>query len=166
MKMNRQLQKDILSLCADAYPEHVETLSPGFVLLYSQNESEIQSNLLYLEEHGLLDSGLKPISMGYFQALGPRINAKGLDFLEQDGGVSAILNTITVKLHADTIRDLLEAKIMSSSLPPEEKSSFLKILKELPGEALKSLTSHLVEKGLDAFPTPQAIVGLIQTFSS
>ena len=46
---------------------------------------------------------------------GARITAKGIDFLEDDGGLSAILGVVTVKLHADTLREMLAKKIDASS---------------------------------------------------
>ncbi|RMC99868.1 hypothetical protein EAY64_06040 [Aquitalea palustris] len=89
-----------------------------------------------------------------------KISSSGLDFLEQDGGLSAILGTVTVKLHADTIRDLLETRIMESQLPVAEKKRFVDQLKELPGEALKTLTNKLIEKACD---NPEAVVSVFNS---
>lgn len=91
------------------------------------------------------------------------ITARGLDFLEEDGGLSAILGTVTVKLHADTIRDMLETKIMDSQLPQADKKRFVDTLKELPGEALKTVTNKLVEKACES---PQAVISVLTGFMS
>ena len=45
-----------------------------------------------------------------------------------DGGLSAILGVVTVKLHSDTIQALLNTKIDQADIPPEEKSK----LKDYP----------------------------------
>ena len=51
----------------------------------------------------------------------PGITAKGLDFLEDDGGLSAILGAITVKLDPDDLRALIAARIEESDLPTRTK---------------------------------------------
>ncbi|WP_199052931.1 hypothetical protein [Aquitalea sp. ASV15] len=170
MKLNRALQKHILEKLREKYTD------PEGVVLCDQDYSgfdniteDLFANTAYLGEHGLLVyvDGDPADSGAWFVAdLPVRITAKGLDFLEQDGGLSAILNTVTVKLHADTIRDLIEAKIMSSNLSKSEKKQFMDQLKEMPGEALKALTSKLVEKGIDAFPDVHTIMSLVDSFIS
>lgn len=75
-----------------------------------------------------------------------------MDFLADDGGLSAILGVLTVKLHDETIRHLIEARINSSDLPAEQKAGLLATLKDLPGEALKHLTEKLLDAGLDNWP--------------
>ena len=61
------------------------------------------------------------------------ITAKGIDFMMQDGGLSAILNTKIVKLHPDTIRDLLQNRIQASSL--ENKEELIDKIKSIPIES-------------------------------
>jgi hypothetical protein len=80
------------------------------------------------------------------------ITATGLDFLENDGGLSAILGVVTVKLHADTIRSLIDAKIDTSSMPAEDKSKLRKILANLSEAGLKAATTDQVKSGLDHLP--------------
>jgi len=167
MILNRTLQKEILEKLRDQYGD------PGGVILSElifSNHPEVTQNLgpnaAYLGEHGLLTySDNSPANNGswYVSELPVRITAKGLDFLEQDGGLSAILGTVTVKLHADTIRDMLKAKIISSQLPREEKKRFIDTLKELPGEALKTVTNKLVEKACE---NPQAVINVLTGFMS
>lgn len=72
-----------------------------------------------------------------------------MDFLADDGGLSAILGVVTVKLHDETIRDLIAARIQDSNLPPEEKTGLLTQLRELRGESIKHLTLKLLDAGLD-----------------
>jgi hypothetical protein len=80
------------------------------------------------------------------------ITARGLDFLADDGGLSALLGTVTVKLHADTLRDLIESRIARADMPEAEKKRITDHLRALPAEALKTVTTRLVEAGLDTLP--------------
>ncbi len=75
---------------------------------------------------------------GFIQLGAASITAAGLDFLADDGGLSAILGVVTVKVHADTIRDLIAAKIDTADLPVEKKSALKKQLAALPETALRA----------------------------
>ncbi|GJI89905.1 hypothetical protein RugamoR1_30680 [Rugamonas sp. R1(2021)] len=86
------------------------------------------------------------------------ITAAGLDFLADDGGLTAILGTVTVKLHDDTIRNLIETRIQDSDLPPEEKTGLLHQLKELRGESIKHLTMKLLDAGLENLPAALPLI--------
>lgn len=85
-----------------------------------------------------------------------------MDFLADDGGLSAILGTVTVRLHADTIRDLIETRISESDAPIEEKRRMIDTLKAMPEEGLKHLTTRLIDFGLGQSPGAwQALAGLL-----
>ena len=76
----------------------------------------------------------------------------GLDFLSEDGGLSAILGVVTVKLHADTIRDMIAAKIEAAPIPANEKSALKRHLAALSETGLKAATTDLVKIGLEHLP--------------
>lgn len=106
----------------------------------------IHNNMVYLTGHKLLYS---------LDNTNYQITSKGIDFIQNDGGLSAILNVQTVKFHTDTINDmrsLLETYIQNSSLSDEEKSKFSEQISQLPEEAIKIIFTKLVEKGLDNIP--------------
>ncbi|BBF84896.1 hypothetical protein DLM_1272 [Aquitalea magnusonii] len=152
MKLDRELQREILNALARAYPEDVDQywIFNNLNAEWHDKVELFESNIQYLIEHALVE----PKNHRY------KATAKGMDFLQQDGGLSAILGTVTVKLHADTIRDLLEIRIMESQLPAPEKKRFVDQLKELPGEALKTLTNKLIEKACD---NPEAVVSVFNS---
>ncbi|UQI38830.1 hypothetical protein [Vreelandella venusta] len=93
------------------------------------------------------------------------ITARGIDFLEDDGGLSAILGTVTVKLHADTIRDLIDAKITeSNTIPEQEKPALREALKGMKEEGLKQLTTRLVSYGIEQAPSAwNAVIEALKT---
>jgi hypothetical protein len=107
---------------------------------------------MYLEEHGLCNGGVQIGSDAHFMLGASSITAAGLDLLADDGGLSAILGVVTVKLHADTIRDLIAAKIEASAMPAEEKSALKRRLTTLSQKALEAATTDLVRTGLDHLP--------------
>ena len=93
------------------------------------------------------------------------ITAAGRDSLEQDGGLTAILSVVTVKLHADTIRNLLAAKIDASDLPEEKKSRIKAAISKLSGTAPTAVTGDLAKVGLEHGPDAvhwiERLVGVI-----
>ncbi|WP_448682614.1 hypothetical protein [Pseudomonas nicosulfuronedens] len=155
MKINRALQKELLEHLRDVYPR--ESGNVGRI----GEPDETLGNLYYLQELGLIELAASNYIDGTKKVHHATITAQGIDFLEDDGGVSAILGTVTVKLHEDTLRQLIEAKVQASDLPPEQKSGILKALREAPGETTKQLITKLVDLGLENAPKA---IPLIQTW--
>ncbi|WP_089340600.1 hypothetical protein [Burkholderia singularis] len=148
MKLNREYQKEVLTELAEIYPhfgnaEHVGDVS-----------DEIRAaNLYYLAEHGLITESAQ-LSVDNLVSYRPaQITKDGMDFLAQDGGLSAILGVVTIKLHEDTIKSLIETKIMESDLPAADKPRFVDALRSLPADATKHLTMKLLDLALDHAPT-------------
>lgn len=156
MHMIRELQKEMLEHLLSRYPESSrEVVNLG-------DPKYCTGNLFYLEEHGLVKLvKSNPIS-GMKKVLSATITSKGIDFIADDGGVGAILGTLTIKLHEDTLRQLIEAKLQASNLPEEQKSGILKALREAPGETTKQLIAKLVDLGMEnagkAVPLIQALL--------
>lgn len=113
---------------------------------------------MYLHEHGLVTGELVRLQP-HIRPGQQTITAKGLDFLADDGGLSAILGVVTVKLH-EHCPPVISQKIEDSSLPEEEKRPLLQAVRELPGEAIKHLTTRLLDLGMDNLP---GAVSLIRT---
>lgn len=152
MEVDRTLQREILERLREAYPSQVRTKT---LVPWDDDplrDKQFAGNMLYLEEHGLLKGGVIVSTSGQFAWSASKITAAGLDFLEDDGGLTAILGTVTVKLHADTIRDLMLAKVEAAPLPAEEKSALKKAISTLSGEALKEVAKKLVTAGIDSAP--------------
>lgn len=58
-----------------------------------------------------------------------------------------------MRLHDDTIKDLIAAKVIASDLEPDDKKKYLDQLKELPADATKHLVMKLVDLGVEKIPT-------------
>ena len=151
MSLDRALQRRLLEVCAEVYPRHV---GPAALQAATQEQSlgGFQANIAYLSAHRLIDCGVSIHSSGNIRLGNCTITASGLDFLADDGGLSAILGTVVVKLHADTIRDMLLAKADASALPAPEKSALRKQIKDLPAAVLRTLTTRAAQEGLAHVP--------------
>lgn len=154
MAIERALQLEILKLLAAAYPIGVFCLVNQ---IQNSDPTTILANMFYLEEHQLIDTGTKRFNALSGEQTIPTnctsiITAKGLDFLEDDGGLGAILGTTIVKLHTDTIKELLINKVEQSDKTPAEKSLLRKNIETMSGEATKTATKYLMDQGLAHLP--------------
>lgn len=160
MKLDRLLQNKILNSLAEFYPNR--DIEKHLKKAFTEEEGEhLVANLVYLEEHGLIESGLKQMMSGEFTYFGAKMTAKGMDFIADDGGLSAIFGVVTVKLHEDTLIALVANRIEQSDLPAEEKKKWTDQLRSLPADAIKHLVEKLVDQGLDHAPD---VLQLIQRF--
>ncbi|AWH25751.1 hypothetical protein [Stenotrophomonas sp. YAU14D1_LEIMI4_1] len=141
--LDRGFQREILQCAAATYPAAAD-MQP-----FRGDDRRLRVNIAYLHEHGLIH-GVYPGNHGRRASpIGAVITAKGIDFLADDGGLSAILGVITIKLHEDTLKSLIASKIQESEIPQAEKKRYLDQLRELPGETTKHLALKLVDAGLE-----------------
>lgn len=168
MRLNRELQYKILNLAADSHPS---ATYPGLNNdLNNYDEKTLASNLIYLEEQGLIHSKSVIVSIDdMYSFAGIKITKDGLDFLLGDEGLSAILNVVTIRFEAETLKSLIATKINQSDLPPADKKSMIDALEELPAESVKHLTMKLldtaVDKGMENLPTAMTLIGTFLGFS-
>lgn len=155
MILDRGFQHKILVIASEAYPSCAYPNNENELLDSSDPDSHkrLAANLKYLEEHQLIRPNSVQVSVdgrysfGYIQATN-----KGMDFLADDGGLSAILGVVTVKFEADTLKSILENKINQSNLTPEQKNAMNLALNELPAEGIKHLTTRLLDEGIGYLP--------------
>jgi hypothetical protein len=155
--LDRGYQEYILRTCANEYPARLDAK----YFSVHEGDNRLLVNSHYLHEHGLVDAVFYQVLDGKVLLSEIMITAKGLDFLQGDGGLSAILGVVTVKLHDDTIRKLLISKIESSDADQSIKGKLIEAVKEAPAEALKTITQRVVEEGLRNLPNA---LPLIQTW--
>lgn len=160
--IDRALQHKILTIAAERYPDSVDESDFPNDLDTSSNADnrKFYANLSYLEENKLIRKGSfnKTLDDVYFIET-IRITNHGLDFLTEDGGLSAILNVVTVKFESETLKAILENKINQSDLDPEHKQSMIDALRELPSEGIKHLTTELLTRSLDNLPAAILLIG-------
>ena len=113
---------------------------------------EFLANLKYIADCDLCDAQIFESLVGIDGWGGARITTRGLDYLKDDGGLSAQLGVVTVRLDADTIKALICTQIDQEAGGAEEKSSIKHAIRTLPSEGLKTLTGELVKAGLKNTP--------------
>ncbi|HHQ6566869.1 TPA: hypothetical protein ACSTJX_001691 [Serratia fonticola] len=148
-KFDRELQRLILSTCIHAYPEHTSWGSFPHDIV-NINDVKLSANILYLKEHGLLTIREQRSDDPYSFLDHMRATCKGIDFMQNDGGMTSILNVQTIKLHRETVV-VLEDLIAISSMSSEEREKAKSTLEDLSSEALKTVvqaaTSALLAMG-------------------
>jgi hypothetical protein len=147
-KLDRFFQRSLLMAMRDIYPREMHRVPSEL----DQDDDKFYFNLMYLQEHRLCEANTSMSTDGFISWGGAKITAAGIDFLEDDGGLSEILGVVTVKLEADTLRRLIEAKIDEAELPAEEKTKWKGIVRGLSETALRTATSDLVQSGLHHIP--------------
>ncbi len=162
--LDRNLQHEFLSELYKVYPDSITydyyinaAIAQTSGVIETEEDASFvlkqSANLQYLAEHGLVVFDNETLITATV-----KITAKGIDFLMDDGGLSAILGVVTVKLHSDTIQALLNTKIDQADIPLEEKSKLKVILSKMGDVALAKFT----EKAIDAVTSPQ-IINLLQS---
>jgi hypothetical protein len=145
--LDPEYQRQLLVEMRAAYPSRIVPNNPT-----DDDRDKAVANLRYLEGHGLCVSGVLVGLDGHIVFSGSEITPKGFDFLDETGGLSAVLDVVVVKIHADSIRDLIAAKVDETPMPAEEKSAIRKHLATLPEAALRVATTDLVQTGLRHLP--------------
>ena len=162
MALDRDLQLTLLTKLSNVYPYNYD-FNQDFEYNSEEREKALK-NLYYLQSHGLVSekSVYKSNSLGSQAPIifgSSAITHKGMDFLANEGGLSAILGVVTVKFEADTLKAILENRINQSDLSPENKQSMIDSLRELPAESIKHLTMKLLDEGLENLPNAIVLIG-------
>lgn len=173
MNVDREQQREILQALFEVYPWTTDEVSRRIHEMIRTDKSRAVGNLLYLQMHGLITECVEVISIRYGKGNVdevsipfhkyhgcPRLTEKGIDFLLGDDGLSAILNTRTIRIDERSIRLVAQALIESSSAAPAEKESALEGLKKIPGAVLQKWLTELGEKSM---PSHEAVMELIRT---
>lgn len=142
--LDRDFQRKLLKDLAELYPRRGK--------FTDEDHESLVVNLHYLAEHGLVEAAFSHVNHGNI-IIGPAvITAKGLDFIQDDGGLSAVLGVVTVKLHDDTIRQLLIDRVQASQEPEGVKEKLVDAIKSAPAETLKTVTQQALEAGIRNLP--------------
>ncbi|WP_249415231.1 MULTISPECIES: hypothetical protein [unclassified Citrobacter] len=145
-KYDRELQHYILSCCINSYPAHTTWDSFDSEIM-QVDDVKLSANMIYLAEHGLLTIREQRSDDPYSFLDNMRATCKGVDFMQNDGGLSAILNVQTIKFHREAVV-ILEDLIAISNMNDEQKEKAKSTLGELSTEALKIVVQAATTAGL------------------
>lgn len=163
-KYDRSLQLEILNALINCAPNPLNNSQERDLIEKFDNYDHFVACMLYLEMHDLVrtpfvrSDTMAGVSF-IFNSAFCSITEKGIDFLLDDGGLSAILKVQTVRLHNDTIV-ALEDIIRVANMPEDQKKGLISKLRELPADAIKHLTLQLLTQGVQNLPRA---LQLIQT---
>jgi len=149
-KINREIQRELLQFLYSIYPARPKTFSLDHFIEKFGGIENYNANVVYLSEHGLIKATIRRVvssRMPEIQDSSTTITAKGIDFILQDGGLSAILNVQTIKFHKDAVV-ALEDLIAISNMSDAEKEKAKSTLGEMSTEALKAVVSTVTATGL------------------
>jgi hypothetical protein len=158
--MDNTLLQEILLLLKSHYPNDV--YFPDHKDLENRLQTqEFQSSLYYLAEHGLIE--LKNIRRGHpfiGQVLGAKLNAKGIDYLLPDGGLTEYFNTVTVRFDAEDMRKLISVHIDALDIDKDKKHKILSNLKSFSVDTLREIAKQAILEGLK---NPTSVIQLIES---
>lgn len=143
MELNRKLQKEILVALSEVYPDSLLVSAlPGF-----SHGREFMGNLFYLQEHGVIDGGDIREPGQCRSMVDAQITKAGLDFLADDGGLSAILGYHFVKFEASALVELLLELLEGSEIGDDERLAAAAHLNNMDDAALANLVLELLRCG-------------------
>lgn len=150
MYLDRELQLAILKELREVYSSKTYVSK----LTSFEDTEQFYGNLIYLRQHDLVSGEIKdtPPSRNRIRIIETTsITATGLDFLEDDGGLSAILGKVVVKFDTNDLATIMQV-VERSKGTDEEKARFKTIIKSLPADGLKTVYTRLLNLGLDNLP--------------
>lgn len=148
--LDRTAQRAMLDFLAASYPN-----DPGDLAGLPGTDAQHLATAHYLAEHGLVAIDTTQVMGEGLILTGIRITAAGLDFLADDGGLSAVLGVVTIRFEAETLRALIEARL-DAAAPPEQVSALKRHLRTMTDAALKRAVDELVRLGLSHLPDPMS----------
>lgn len=118
------------------------------------------ANAIYLMQHNLLAGPMfaegDELHYQFFS-----ITVEGVDFMQDDGGISAIKRTTTVKLHAETLRALLLQQVDKCAANDDEKSIIKKAIESAPEEVVRGTIGKLLDAAIDNAPAAMALLSAL-----
>lgn len=151
--LEREQQRKILELLNTVYP--AKMYRAGIETALPDIDAEMLPALMkHLDELGYAEADIHISSDGRKRVtlLRASITARGRDYLKPDGGLTAERDALVVRLHADTIRDMLVSRIEQSELEGSAKAKLIDQVKSLPAKGLEAVVTALAEQGLALMP--------------
>lgn len=152
--LDRELQLTILQVLRPVYPEWL-----GQETFPSRSKEELDATLSYLAEHGLLELNVARYK-GISIISSAKITAAGLDFLADDGGLSAILGVVTVRFDDETIKALLIDRIKNEEGDQTVKNKLIAEVKNMPSNTLKIVGEKAISYGIASAPAGLTTLGV------
>ncbi len=140
MKLDRHLQLAILTTLKKIYPDAllVQDL-PGYA-----QDRHFMGNMLYLKEHSLITGGDIREPGKCRSMIDAELTREGLDFLEDDGGIKAILDQSVIRFERDDILSLFLEEVIKTTEKSQQTESLWERLQHTPADILKKIIEKLL----------------------
>jgi hypothetical protein len=145
--LDRNIQREILTMLRNAYPDRVDSRS-----ITSYSIEIVAKNMAYLEEHGLVEAAWPGKRPSAVQPCFAKLTARGLDFLADDGGLSAVLGVVVVQLHEDTLKKLLIDQVDAANESEPVKTKLKEQIRALTAEGIKTVVVESVKASIAQIP--------------
>ena len=114
------------------------------------DEKKLVKLLYYLEEHGKITMPVHKY-LGGGRTLGKlTITKNGIDFLQPDGGLSAL--TTSIRIAPESITAIIDAALAGREASETERDIIRKSLEEAGPEAVRTLVGRLIDAGIKYVP--------------
>lgn len=155
MNIDKALNRAILERLRPIYPGAVDNAETLGI-----EHPDLAGHLWYLREHRLISFTEIPLlSTPLLRRIDAvAITARGRDFLEPDGGLTAELGMVTVRLDAESLRALASARVQASAAPADVKTRLLAAIHDAPAQALQTVARHLAEAALAGLPSAWQLI--------
>lgn len=140
------LIRKILEQLREAYPGRVD----GLYKLDPDEDKAIR-HLAYLEQHRLIDITITQDKRGNYRISRGTITAQGIDFLQPDGGLSA-LAAPTIRIAPESLIAIIDTALASRNVSAEDRTLIQKGLGVAGPEAVKACVQRLIGAGIAHAP--------------
>lgn len=153
---DRKLQLEILEKLKAVCPRNLSLKDFSSFAV----DDNFATNLWYLEKHNLIKAHLSwnkddSVTIGRMS-----ITQDGVDFLEDDGGIGAMLKKVHIKFDSNDLKLIIASQIDKTNLPGDEKTAMKNILTTIKSDGMKAVVTELVKTGITKTPD---LMQLIQT---
>lgn len=114
--------------------------------------------LMYLYEHGMVHFAIQRYLGGRVAFGKISITARGLDFLEPDGGLSALVAPV-IRIAPDNMLAIIDSALAARGISAEERSVIKKGFGIAGEEGIRAAVGRLVEAGVAHAPDLARLLG-------
>ena len=119
--------------------------------LKKQRFSDREKVMCYLAEHGMISMPCQKHIGGQISYAKAVITAHGIDFLQPDGGLSA-LNAPVIRIAPESLAGIIEAALSARNIPAEQRSVIKNALGIAGTEGVKIIVQRLINAGIAHAP--------------
>lgn len=147
--VDHALIKRLLAELAAIYPNSCSYTE--IAALPSPLDDNGEKMLFYLAEHGLINMPINKRTNGNYSVGRITITVKGIDFLQEDGGLSALAAPV-VRISVENIAAVIDAALVARGTPDADRSLVQKALGVAGPEVVKGFVQRLLDVGISHTP--------------